>query len=415
MSQDDQYMITSGAPLTMKAMMKLMAERGGSDLFLSVGSQAKMKINGEMYAVAKQMVTNDDITTIMAEFLDSDQMTELETTKELNCALSERGIGRFRLSAFHQRNTSAFVLRFIPPEIPPFEMLGMPPILMDLIMLKRGLVIVAGPTGSGKSTTLASLINYRNEQKSGHIITIEDPIEFLFRHRKSVVNQREIGTDALSYEEALKNAMRQAPDVILIGEIRDQRTMSMAMQYAQSGHLCLATLHANNAYNALNRIVGFYPPEQRVALYADLSTSLKAVISQRLIPGLPAFEGETAGRVAAVEVLVKNLGIEELIAKGEIADIPERMERNTTDGSQTFESVLVEMVAERRISVDNALIYSDSPTNLFWRLSKEGINTEEDAAIAAGVDRSTIVEAGKSSAKANPGASFSAIQIEKTD
>lgn len=402
---EDLYLSDVDEVMPINEMMRKMATEGGSDIFISVGSPARLKIDGQHYMLTPKVLMRDDIDVMLAENLSSSQLDQLDKTKELNCALSLPGVGRFRMSAFQQRSTNAFVLRYIPPEIPVFDRLGMPVIMKELIMLKRGLVIVSGPTGSGKSTTLASLIQHRNLTKQGHIITIEDPIEFLFRHKRSIINQREIGTDALSYEEALKNAMRQAPDVILIGEIRDQKTMSMAMQYAQSGHLCLATLHANNSYNAMNRIVGFYPPEQRSALYSDLSTSLRSIVSQRLIPGI---EGS---RVAAVEVLINNRGIADLIENGKISEIPERMEKNNSDGSVTFESVLVEMVRERRITVEDALIYSDSPTNLFWKLSQEGISMDETAAIEAGVDRDQIADVKATSTGQSSGGMFSSISI----
>jgi twitching motility protein PilU len=365
----------------LRDLLKHMAENGASDLFVSVGAPIKFKINGVLRAPSQRLVTSDDVDLLLSQIDNTSRLEILDKTHELNCALSVPGVGRFRLSAFVQRNTKAFVIRYIPPDIPRFESLGLPQILKDLIMLKRGLILTVGPTGSGKSTTLASLINYRNEQRSDHIFTIEDPIEYLFRHASSIVNQRELGSDAFSYHDALRNAMRQAPDVILIGEIRDRETMSMAMQYAQSGHLCLATLHANNAYQAVNRIVGFFPPEQRQVLYQDLASSLKAVFAQRLIPTI---EG---GFAAAVEILINSRTISECIARGDIGEIPELMERSMSEGTQTFEQVLIEMIKERRISVDNALIYSDSPTNLFVKVSQLGLNVSDSTAKEAGVDR----------------------------
>lgn len=413
MTTDESEFLLGGDEIpTLNVLMRLMADQGGSDLFVSTGAQLRIKINGAQRLVMRQIVKQDDIELMLAENLTSEQLTVLEDTKELNCAISLARVGRFRMSAFHQRSSKSFVLRFIPPEIPPFELLGMPDVLKDLINLKRGLVIISGPTGCGKSTTLASMIQLRNETKSDHIITIEDPIEFLFRHRKSIVNQRELGVDTLSYDEALKNAMRQAPDVILIGEIRDQKTMSMAMQYAQSGHLCLATLHASNSYNAMNRIVGFYPPEQREALYSDLATSLKSIVAQRLIPS------SRGGRVACVEVMINNRGVAELIEKGKINEIPDRMEKNSSDGSQTFETVLIQMVKERRISVDDALIYSDSPTNLYWRMSSEGVDMTDDAAANAGVDATTIPASAVTKSEDKSGgnaAMFAGIVIKNLD
>lgn len=373
--------------ITLEDILRLMAKNRASDCFISVGSPIKLKIEGKHVALSQRRCAKDDIDLLLAEGINSSQIDELDNTKELNCAISLARIGRFRVSAFVQRNTKSIVIRFIPPEVPEFENLSLPPILKDIIMLKRGLVLVVGPTGSGKSTSLASLIDYRNASRSDHILTIEDPIEFVYRHRMSVVNQREVGTDTNSYHEALKNAMRQAPDVILIGEVRDQETMRMAMQYAQSGHLCLATMHANNSYHALNRIVGFFPADSRDALFPDLSSSLKAVISQRLVPGIGG------NRVPAVEILINSRPVANLIKEGKIDHIAEMMPRLGNDGTQTFESVLVDMVAKRSITVETALIYSDSPTNLFWRLSQMGLSVSEEDAASAGIDRSEIENA----------------------
>lgn len=370
--------------VSLEDTLRLMAQYRASDCFISVGSVVKLKIDGKQIPLSTRYCAKDDIDLMLAEGLNSAQIDELDRTKELNCAISLSRVGRFRVSAFVQRNTKAIVIRFIPPEVPDFEKLNLPSILRDIIMLKRGLVLVVGPTGSGKSTSLASLIDYRNGNRADHILTIEDPIEFLYKHRMSVVNQREVGTDAVSYHAALRNAMRQAPDVILIGEVRDQETMRMAMQYAQSGHLCLATMHANNSYHALNRIVGFYPPETRDALFPDLSSSLRAIVSQRLVPGV------SGSQLPAVEVLINSRSVQDLINEGKIDQISELMERLGSDGSQTFERVLVEMVAKKHISIDTALIYADSPTNLFWRLSQMGLSISEQAATHAGVDRSAV-------------------------
>jgi twitching motility protein PilU len=307
---------------TLEELMRLMAKHNGSDLFASAGAFIKIKIEGRLVSLCPIPLKPDDIYLILAEGLNSEQLGTLDETKELNCAIPVQGVGRFRVSAMVQRNSKAFVIRYIPHTIPDFESLNLPSSLGDLIMRKRGLMLVVGPTGSGKSTTLASLVDYRNKTRDDHILTIEDPIEFLFKHQRSIVNQREVGTDSLSYHESLRNALRQAPDVILIGEIRDQETMDMAMQYAQSGHLCIATMHANNSYHALNRIVGFYSPDYRQALYQDLASSLNAIVAQRLIPTL---DGK---RAAAVEILENSIRIRELIEKGAINDIPEAMERS---------------------------------------------------------------------------------------
>lgn len=384
MSQPDFILkqITELPPL--KGIMKLMAQQGGSDLFVSVGSVIKMKINGKQKPVLNKIMLAADVEQLLKQEINDQQFESFRSTKELNCALSMTNVGRFRLSAFFQRNSISFVIRFIPPEIPNTDILGLPKKLEELILAKRGLIIICGPTGSGKTTTVASLLNYRNNLQADHILTIEDPIEFLFRHRKSVVNQREVGVDTESFDEALRNAMRQAPDVLWIGEIRDQKTMNMAMQYAQSGHLCLATLHANNAYNALNRITGFYPPDQRQALYSDLSSSLNAIVSQRLVPTI----ADT--RAAVLEIMINTQSVSELIGKGEIDGIPDRMEKNAPDGSQTFESMLVRMVKDNVITAATAVSYADSPNNLYWKLNSSGINLSQEEAKHAGVESTVL-------------------------
>jgi twitching motility protein PilU len=277
-----------------------------------------------------------------------------------------QGIGSFRLSAFRQRGTVSAVLRYIPNEVPTLNSLNLPDILGELIMEKRGLVLMVGATGSGKSTSLAAMIDYRNEQKSGHILTFEDPIEYLFRNKKSIVNQREIGTDAKTLQTGLKNALRQAPDVIFIGEIRDRDTMTAAMTYSLSGHLVLATLHANNSYHALNRIVSFYSPENRPALLADLSAALKAIVSQRLV------RSKSGGRVAAVEVLLNTRLVSDLIEKGKIYEIKETMEKSLAAGSQTFEQSLLDLLRADKITQEEALTNADSSTNLLWLINNQG-------------------------------------------
>jgi twitching motility protein PilU len=367
-------------------LLRTLAAHHGSDIFVTVGAPIKLKINGVQRQFSNRIIRSDDVAEILVGGVSGGSIETLDKKKELNCAVSLPGVGRFRLSAFFQRGQKAIVVRYIPPSVPAFDTLGLPAVMKDLVMLKRGLILTVGPTGSGKSTTLASLIDHRNALRADHIFTIEDPIEFLFEHKRSIVNQRELGTDAFSYEEALKNAMRQAPDVILIGEIRDQQTMSMAMQYAQSGHLCLATLHANNSYHALNRIVGFYEPGQRSALFSDLASSLQAVISQRLVPTKDGL------RRAAVEVLIKSKLIEDLIEKGNISGIPEAMDKSLASGTQTFEEVLCRMVEDKLISADTAMLYSDSPTNLFWKLSTKGIPIDSRAAREAGVDRDELAK-----------------------
>jgi twitching motility protein PilU len=273
-------------------------------------------------------------------------------------------VGTFRISAFRQKGTPAVVVRFIPGAVPPLDSLGLPPVLKEIVMQKRGLILMVGATGSGKSTSLASMIDFRNAEKSGHILTLEDPVEFIFRNRKSIINQREVGTDTKAFHTALKNALRQAPDVILIGEIRDRETMSMALQYAQSGHLAMATLHANNSYHAMNRIISFYPLENRPTLLLDLSASLQAVVSQRLV------RTRAGMRKVACEVLLNTRHISELIEKGEINAIKEAMEKSMAPGSQTFEQSLFKLFTNGDITQDEAMLNADSATNMLWLINQ---------------------------------------------
>ena len=353
--------MSGGGP--MERLFRLMAEKKASDMFMSVGSPIHIKINGTSVPVNQQVMDNNMIKALLAEYLSEADMNTLATECELNTAVGVSGAGRFRISAFHQRGSTSCVIRFVVSEIPTLESLKVPPALADVIMEKRGLILMVGSTGSGKSTTIAAMLDYRNSQKTGHILTLEDPIEFMFKNKKSIVNQREIGTDTKSLQIALKNALRQAPDCILIGEIRDKDTMGAAIAYAQSGHLCLATLHANNSYHALNRIIGFYPIENRPALLADLSAALKSVISQRLIKTV------SGGRRAAVEVLLNTRHIAELINKGEINEIKDAMENSLSSGSQTFEQSLYRLLKEGEISQEEALANSDSPTNLMYLIN----------------------------------------------
>src|SRR5205807_4310975 len=270
----------------------------------------------------------------------------------------------FRISAFRQNGTPAVVVRYIPGAIPPLDSLGVPEIMKEIIMQKRGLILMVGATGSGKSTSLSAMLDYRNERKSGHILTLEDPVEFIFSNKKSIVNQREVGTDTKAFEIALKNALRQAPDCILIGEIRDKQTMAMALAYAQSGHLCLATLHANNSYHAMNRIINFYPLENRASLLLDLAAALQAVVSQRLV------RTKSGSRVAAVEVLINTRHIGELIEKGEIGEIKEALEKSMSPGSQTFEQALFKAFLEGKITQEEAMANADSATNMLWLINQ---------------------------------------------
>jgi twitching motility protein PilU len=348
----------------MKRLFKLMAEKKASDIFLSVGSPINIKISGTVMPINQQVMDSANITNLLYEVLSDKQKKEFEDTLELNTAFPVAGVGSFRISAFRQKTTPAVVVRYIPIDVPDIDTLGIPPVLKEVIMEKRGLVLMVGATGSGKSTTLAALLELRNATKSGHILTLEDPVEFIFTNKKCLVNQREVGTDTLDFRIALKNALRQAPDCILIGEIRDKDTMAAAIAYAQSGHLCLATLHANNSYHAINRIISFYPLENRPALLQDLAATLKAVISQRLVKNLKG------GLSAAAEVLLNTRYTAELIDKGEISEIKEAMEKSMTPGSQTFEQSLFKMYKDRLISKDEALGNADSASNLLWLMNQ---------------------------------------------
>ena len=356
----------------MDRLLQLMSEKKASDLFLSPGAPVQLKINGAMVPVNQQRLAPENVVSLIREIVEDRHWDLFEKQHELNLGYGVRNVGSFRVNVFRQRGSVACVIRFIPHDIPKLATLHLPAILGDLVMDKRGLLLVVGATGSGKSTTLASMIDHRNEQKTGHILTLEDPIEFTFQNKRSIVNQRQIGTDTHSLEVALKNAMRQAPDCILIGEIRDTATMSNAIAYAQSGHLVLATLHANNANHALNRIVSFYPLDNRPVLLADLAATLKAVVSQRLVR---AFDGS---RLPAVEVLLNTRHIAELIEQGRLTEIKDAMNQSLAAGSRTFDHALAELVRARRIAKEDAMAHADSPTNLLWMLENE----PEDAAAA---------------------------------
>jgi twitching motility protein PilU len=349
--------------MAIKRLLELMAEKKASDIFISVGAPINIKIDGVTLPINQQIVTRDAIRGLIAEILTQAQLEQFEREFELNTSYPVHGLGSFRVSCFMQRMTPGMVVRFIPGDIPKFDSLGLPAVLKELVLEKRGLILMVGATGSGKSTSLAAMIDHRNTTQSGHIITIEDPIEFLFKHRRSIVNQRELGTDAKSYHVALKNALRQAPDVILIGEVRDRETMTMAIAYAQSGHLCLATLHANNSYHALNRIIGFYPIENRPALLQDLSATLRVIISQRLVKS-------TAGsRSPAVEVMLNTRHIAELIEQGQINEIKDAIDKSLSPGSQTFEQALFRMFRDGVITQEEALANADSANNLLWLIN----------------------------------------------
>jgi len=365
---------------TMERILRLMAEKKASDVYLSAYAPAQIRINGQCVPINSQPLAPEAPRGLLAELLPAERLAELDRTGELNLGFPLAGVGRFRLSAMRQRGSVAAVIRFIANEVPPLASLSVPPILGDLIMEKRGLLLMVGATGMGKSTSLASMIDHRNEQSAGHILTIEDPIEFLFKNKRSVVNQREIGTDTASLQVALQNALRQAPDVILIGEIRDRETMSAAIAYAQSGHLCLATMHANNSYQALNRILSFYPVEVRAAMLSDLASALKAIVSQRLLRTI------TGGRTPAVEVMLNTKLVSELIEQGNFSAIKEALEKAMAEGSQNFEQDIARLITEGVVDRKEGLANSDSPTNLMWRLQNDFSRTAQSAAPAEDAD-----------------------------
>jgi len=350
---------------TMERILKLMGEKKASDVYLSAHSPALIKINGQCVPINSQLLPPEAPRNLLAEVVAPHHIAELEETGELNIGFPLEGVGRFRVSAMRQRGSYAVVIRYVPQEIPPLSSLSVPAILGDLIMEKRGLLLMVGATGAGKSTTLAAMIDLRNEMSTGHILTIEDPVEYLFKNKKSLVNQREIGLDTQSLQVALKNALRQAPDVILIGEIRDRETMSAAIAYAQSGHLCLATMHANNSHQALSRILSFYPVEVRQTMLGDLSSALKAVVSQRLL------RTTTGGRLPAVEVLMNTKLVSELIEKGDFSGVKEAVEKSMAEGSQTFEQDIARLIADGTVDRKEGLAHADSPTNLMWRLQND--------------------------------------------
>ncbi len=390
----------------MKRLFQVMADKKASDIFLSVGSPINIKINGNAIPVNQTVLTADAVRQLLYEVLNEKQIKEYEDEMELNTAYALEGVGAFRISAFRQKGSPAVVVRFIPGSIPPIDTLGLPEVLKEIIMQKRGLILMVGATGSGKSTSLSAMLDYRNEQKSGHILTLEDPVEFIFKNKKSIVNQREVGTDTKSFEVALKNALRQAPDCILIGEIRDKQTMGMALAYAQSGHLALATLHANNSYHAMNRIISFYPLENRPTLLLDLSAALQAVVSQRLV------RTKAGSRRAAVEVLLNTRHVAELIEKGDINEIKEAMEKSMAPGSQTFEQSLFKMFMEGLITQEECMTNADSATNMLWLINQATAGEISTGGGAPPPPSEKKDDAKKEAAPAGAPASFSDFKID---
>ncbi|MFT4195799.1 PilT/PilU family type 4a pilus ATPase [Ottowia sp.] len=349
----------------MERILHLMADKKASDVYLSAHAPATIKINGQCVPINSAPLPPDAVMNLLIDVVPPNRIEELRETGELNMAIPMYGVGNFRLSAMRQRGTYAAVVRFISPDIPTLDSLHLPDILQHLVMEKRGLILMVGATGAGKSTTLAAMLDHRNKNAPGHILTIEDPIEYVFTNRRSIVNQREVGTDTSALHVGLKNALRQAPDVIMIGEIRDRETMSAAIAYAQSGHLCLATLHANNSYQALNRVLSFYPVEVRPTLLGDLAAALKSVVSQRLIRTVDG------GRVPAVEVMLNTKLVSELIEKSDFTGVKEAMDNSIAEGSQTFEEDLARLIVSGRIDRKEGLANADSPTNLLWRLQND--------------------------------------------
>jgi twitching motility protein PilU len=351
----------------LERVLRLMAEKNASDVYMAANTPILIKIHGQILQLSDQLLAQHQTRQLLAEMLTPQQLEELDDTGELNVGISMQRVGSFRLSAFKQRGSIAAVIRCIPFVIPSMETLGLPDILSNLVVEKRGLILMVGATGTGKSTTLASMIEWRNQQLTGHILTIEDPIEFLFSNKKSIVNQREVGRDTQTLQVALKNALRQAPDCIMIGEIRDRETMSSALSYALSGHLVLATLHANNSYHAMGRILSFYTPEARPTLLSDLASGLRSVVSQRLL------RSNAGGRVPAVEILLNTKLVAELIEKGDLSGVKEAMEKSLAEGSQTFEQDIARLINDGIVSRDEGMAYADSPTNLLWRLQNEQV------------------------------------------
>jgi twitching motility protein PilU len=342
-----------------KPLFKLMVERKASDLFFTCNAPVKIKIDGKIFPVNKQILSPETVRQAALGLMTQDQIEHFNEELEIDFAISETGLGRFRVNVFYQRGYPAMVLRYITAEMPKLEDLGMPDILKDLVMLKRGMILMVGAAGAGKSTTLAAMINYRNETSSDHILTIEDPIEFLHTNKKSIINQREVGLDTKSFARALRSAVRSAPDVILVGEIRDRETMEAAIALAGTGHLCIATLHANNCAETLDRIINMFPRDQHNQIFLDLSQYLRAILSQRLV------SAKTGGaRVAASEVMVNTPYISELIKKGDVIAVKEAIRTGTERGMLSFDSSLYNLVREGRIELEEALSSADSRTNL---------------------------------------------------
>ncbi|MFT7723076.1 MAG: PilT/PilU family type 4a pilus ATPase [Roseateles sp.] len=368
-------------------LLRLMLSRKGSDLFLTAEFPPAIKVDGKLTKVSPQPLSGQHTLQLARAIMNDKQAAEFERTKECNFAISPHGVGRFRVNAFIQQGQVGLVLRTIPATLPTIQSLDLPPVLREVVQHKRGLVIVVGATGSGKSTTLAAMIDERNETTHGHIVTIEDPIEFVHPHKNCIVTQRELGIDTDSWEAALKNSLRQAPDVILMGELRDRETMDHAIAFAETGHLCMATLHANSANQALDRIINFFPEDRRAQLLMDLSLNLRALVSQRLLP-----RREGKGRVAAVEILLNTPLISDLIFKGEISEIKELMKRSREQGMQTFDQALFDLYEAGKVTYEDALRNADSVNDLRLQIK---LNSERarsgDLSAGAGTEHLSIL------------------------
>lgn len=369
----------------MHQLLGLMKEKGGSDLFITAGFAPAIKFSGKLTPVSKSILSAEESAALVHALMNEAQLEEFNATHECNFAVSPQGIGRFRVSAFMQQAKAGMVVRTITTDIPELDALNVPPQLKDIVMSKRGLIIMVGATGSGKSTTLAAMIGHRNANSHGHIITIEDPVEFVHPHINCIITQREVGTDTADWHTALRNTLRQAPDVILIGEIRDRETMDHAIAFAETGHLCLATLHANNANQALDRIVNFFPEERRQQVLMDLSLNLRAMISQRLIP---AKSGK--GRCAAVEIMLNSPLISDLIFNGDVHQIKELMKKSRELGMQTFDQALFDLVESDKISVEDALRNADSVNDLRLALKLHG-SQPQDAGLESAIQNLDIL------------------------
>ncbi len=357
--------------MEIRDFLKVMVEQDASDIYLTVESLPMYRINGVTQPIGEGKLTNEQLVTLANAVMRERQRKEFEENMEMNLALAYEDLGRFRVNIFRQRGNVGLVIRQIKVEIVPLDQLGLPPIIKDIAMSRRGLALVVGATGSGKSTTLAGMVDHRNSKAQGHIISVEDPIEFVHRHKRSIVSQREIGFDTHSYANALKNTLRQAPDVILIGEIRDTETMEAAVTFAETGHLCLGTLHSNNANQAIERIINFFPPERHAQIYLQLSLNLRAIISQRLIIT------QDRKRIAAMEILMDTPRIRDLIKRGEVDTLKEAMEQGIQEGCQTFDQALFVLYKEGKIGLEQALINADSANNLRLKIKLEGLKGDE--------------------------------------